>query len=68
MEFFNLTEIGSCFMVLFAVIDIIGCVPVIIKIKQQAGNIQPITTTLVSLVLMAFLVAAGFLGPLSGKL
>jgi len=59
MEFFNLTEIGSCFMVLFAVIDIIGCVPVIIKIKQQAGNIQPVTTTLVSLVLMVAFLFAG---------
>jgi multiple antibiotic resistance protein len=46
-------------MVLFAVIDIIGSVPVIIKIKQQSGNIQPITTTVVSLILMVAFLFAG---------
>ena len=39
-------------MVLFAVIDIIGSVPIIVKIKNTSGNIQPITTTLVSFIAM----------------
>ena len=49
---FDWKEIGSCFMVLFAVIDIVGSVPIIVKIKNSTGNIQPITTTLVSFLLM----------------
>jgi len=61
---FNWTEIASCFMVLFAVIDIIGNIPIILDIKQKTGNIQPITTTLVSLGLMVLFLLGGqkFLG------
>ena len=55
----NLAEIGSCFMVLFAVIDIIGSLPIIIDIKNKTGNIQPITTTLVSMVLMIVFLIGG---------
>lgn len=53
---FDWVEIGSCFMVLFAVIDIFGSIPAIVKIKNSVGNIQPITTTVVS-----FLFMVGFL-------
>ena len=49
---FDWVEIGSCFMILFAVIDIIGSIPAILKIKSSVGNIQPITTTVVSFLLM----------------
>lgn len=55
----NLAEIGSCFMVLFAVIDIVGSLPIIIDIKNKTGNIQPITTTLVSMVLMIVFLIGG---------
>lgn len=60
----DLKEILSCFMVLFAVIDIIGSIPVILKIKNSVGNIQPITTTSVSFLLMAIFLFVGekFLG------
>jgi multiple antibiotic resistance protein len=56
---FSLTEIGSCFMILFAVIDIIGSIPIIIDIKNKTGNIQPYTTTLVSMVLMVVFLIGG---------
>ena len=46
-------------MVLFAVIDIIGSVPIIVKIKNTSGNIQPITTTLVSFILMVMFLFLG---------
>lgn len=46
-------------MVLFAVIDIIGSLPIIIKIKNQTGNIQPITTTTVSFLLMVVFLFVG---------
>jgi multiple antibiotic resistance protein len=64
MDYINFSQIGSCFMVLFAVIDIIGSLPVIIKIKQESGNIQPLTTSAISLVLMVGFLFAGtkFLG------
>jgi multiple antibiotic resistance protein len=56
---FSLAEIGSCFMILFAVIDIIGSIPIIIDIKNKTGNIQPYTTTLVSMVLMVVFLIGG---------
>ncbi len=61
---FDWKEVASCFMVLFAVIDIIGSIPVILKIKNTVGNIQPITTTLVSFLLMSVFLFIGekFLG------
>ncbi|MEN9640394.1 MAG: hypothetical protein RLZZ262_2263 [Bacteroidota bacterium] len=59
MEFLNFSEVGSCFMILFAVIDIIGSLPLIIKIKRESGNIQPITTTTVSMLLMMGFLFAG---------
>jgi len=53
---FDLIEIGKAFMVLFAVIDIVGSVPVIIKIKQTSGDIQPLKTAIVALgIMIAFL-------------
>jgi multiple antibiotic resistance protein len=55
----SIAEIGSCFMVLFAVIDIIGSLPIIIDIKNKTGNIQPVTTTLVSMILMIVFLIGG---------
>jgi multiple antibiotic resistance protein len=56
---FDAKQVLSCFMVLFAVIDIIGSLPIIIKIKNQTGNIQPITTTAVSFILMVVFLFVG---------
>lgn len=43
-------------MVLFAVIDIIGSIPIIIQLRQKAGHIQSEKASIVSLVIMiAFL-------------
>ncbi|WP_107038432.1 MarC family protein [Brumimicrobium mesophilum] len=59
-EFFssiNLNEIFKATMVLFAVIDIVGSIPIIIKIKETSGDIHANRITLVSLVIMiAFLI------------
>lgn len=55
----NATEILSCFMVLFAVIDIFGSIPIILDIKRKTGNIQPYTTTSVSLLLMLVFLFVG---------
>ena len=52
----NFTEIISATMVLFAVIDIIGSIPIILDIKKRAGEVHPEKATLVAMVIMfAFL-------------
>ena len=44
-------------MVLFAIIDIPGSIPIIIGIKAKSGNVHPAKVTLVSfLILLAFLI------------
>ncbi|CAA7196863.1 MULTISPECIES: MarC family protein [Chryseobacterium] len=43
MEIFNnfsIKEIVTCFMVLFAVIDIIGSVPIVVSLQQKFGKIE----------------------------
>lgn len=53
---FNLIEILAAFMVLFAIIDIPGSIPIIIDIKAKAGEIKNLKVTLVSfIILLAFL-------------
>ena len=53
---FSLTEIISATMVLFAVIDIVGSIPIILDIKKRAGEVHPEKATLVAMVIMfAFL-------------
>ncbi len=53
---FNLIEILAAFMVLFAIIDIPGSIPIIIDIKAKSGDIKPTKVTLASfIILMAFL-------------
>ncbi|HLP54973.1 MAG TPA: MarC family protein [Fluviicola sp.] len=49
---FNPSELFKATMVLFAVIDIVGSVPLIIKLKEQAGDIHPVRTSLASLIIM----------------
>lgn len=53
---FNFIEIFAAFMVLFAVIDIPGSIPVILDIKEKTGKIEPMKATLVAFAIMyAFL-------------
>jgi multiple antibiotic resistance protein len=49
---FDLKEIGVASMVLFAVIDIVGSIPIIIKIKKNAGEISPIKASIVAFSIM----------------
>lgn len=49
---FSLTEIGKAFLILFAVIDVVGSIPVILDVRQKAGKIYPARATLVSLGIM----------------
>ena len=53
---FSLTEIISATMVLFAVIDVVGSIPIILDIKKKSGEVHPEKATLVAMVIMfAFL-------------
>jgi multiple antibiotic resistance protein len=52
----SLIEIVAAFMVLFAIIDIPGSIPIIIDIKSKSGGVKSAKVTLVSfLILLAFL-------------
>jgi multiple antibiotic resistance protein len=53
---FDWVQFGKAFVILFAVIDIIGNVPIIIKLKERAGEIQSLKASVVAMVIMlAFL-------------
>ncbi len=57
IHLFDLNEIFKATMVLFAVIDIIGSIPIIIKVKEKSGDIHPLRISIVSLLIMiAFLI------------
>lgn len=56
---FNWIEMGKAFMILFAVIDIIGNVPIIIKLKEKAGKIESLKASIVALVIMLVFLFAG---------
>jgi multiple antibiotic resistance protein len=56
---FDLTEIGKAFIVLFAVIDIVGGIPIILDVRRKAGKIYPARATLVSLAIMVTFLFVG---------
>lgn len=49
---FDLAQIGKAFLILFAVIDIVGGIPLILQVRQKAGKIYPARATLVSMGIM----------------
>lgn len=49
---FDLKQIGKAFLILFAVIDIVGGIPLILGVRQKAGKIYPARATLVSMGIM----------------
>lgn len=53
---FDLREIGSATMILFAVIDILGGLPVLIDLENRLGDIHELKVTIVSgLIMLVFL-------------
>ena len=56
---FNFKEILTAFMVLFAVIDIIGNIPIIIDLRKKAGHIQSEKAAIVSGILMVVFLFLG---------
>lgn len=49
---FSIQEMASAFIVLFAVIDIIGSIPIILDLKQKGRNVNAVKATLISFSLM----------------
>ena len=45
---FDLAQIGKAFLILFAVIDIVGSIPIILDVRRKAGKVYPARATLVS--------------------
>ena len=60
MDFtFDIKEIATVIMILFAVIDVIGSIPVIIGLKQKVGSLQSGKASLVSLAIMVVFLFVG---------
>jgi multiple antibiotic resistance protein len=55
----NMTEILAAFMVLFAIIDILGSIPIILDLKSKIGTIYPARTTLVAYAIMLLFLFIG---------
>jgi multiple antibiotic resistance protein len=56
---FNFQEFISAFIVLFAVIDIIGAIPIILNLKQSGRAVNSIKATLISFALLIGFFYAG---------
>lgn len=55
----KIIDIFTVFMVLFAVIDITGSIPIIIEIKRKTGHLDAERATIVSFILMLLFLFAG---------
>ncbi len=55
----NIINIFSVFMVLFAVIDIVGSIPIIIDIKNKGSKVNAFKITLISLVILTLFLFVG---------
>lgn len=53
---FNFKEIFTAFMILFAVIDIVGNIPIVIDLRKKAGHIQSEKASIIAgIILIVFL-------------
>lgn len=59
LDAFSFKETMTCFMVLFAVIDILGSVPIIVSLRKQFGHIDAERAALVSGLLMIIFLFVG---------
>lgn len=55
----NTMEILAAFMVLFAIIDILGSIPIILDLKVKTGTIYPAKTTLIAYAIMLLFLFIG---------
>lgn len=59
LEDFNLQQTVSAFIVLFAVIDIIGSIPIIIDLKEKGKDVNAMKATVISFLLLLGFFYAG---------
>lgn len=59
MENFNYKQILSVTMILFAIIDILGSIPVVVSLRNKVGHIQSEKASLVALLLMILFLFIG---------
>lgn len=55
----DILEILAAFMVLFAIIDILGSIPIILDIKSKTGVLFPVKTTMVAFIIMLLFLFIG---------
>lgn len=55
----NIMEIASAFIVLFAIIDILGSIPIILSFQQKGEHVFPLRTSSVALAIMLLFLFAG---------
>ena len=58
-ESFDFQQMISAFIVLFAVIDIIGSIPIIINLKEKGKDVNAMKATVISFLLMIGFFYAG---------
>ncbi|MCT4623746.1 MAG: MarC family protein [Schleiferiaceae bacterium] len=56
---FNFTEFLSATMVLFAVIDILGSIPIIVSLRERVGHVQSEKATIVATIIMVSFLFVG---------
>lgn len=56
---FNFMEIASAFIVLFAIIDILGSIPIIFSFQQKGEQVYPLRTSFIALAIMLLFLFAG---------
>lgn len=56
---FNLKEIFTAFMVLFAVIDIVGNIPIVIDLRKKVGHIQSEKASIIAGIIMILFLFLG---------
>ena len=56
---FSFKEIGTATMVLFAVIDIIGSIPIIISLREKSGHIRSGRATIIAAIVMCVFLFVG---------
>ncbi|MBC7745912.1 MAG: MarC family protein [Flavobacterium sp.] len=58
-HYFSFNQILSVTMILFAIIDILGSIPVVISLRRKAGHIQSEKASVVALIIMILFLFAG---------
>jgi len=56
---FSLIQITSAFMVLFAIIDILGSIPIILNIKRKGQNVHALRASAVALLILVVFLFSG---------